>query len=168
MLAQDAAESLERMAALTFTRWDGRPGTILEPEDLTFLAIRRGSLTDTERHEIENHVTHTYRFLAQIPWTPDLAGVPAIAYAHHERLNGKGYPRRLTRAEIPLQSRAMAIADVYDALTAQDRPYKAAVPLARCLDILRDDARAGSLDADLLDLFIEAKVFERAAGHSFK
>jgi HD-GYP domain-containing protein (c-di-GMP phosphodiesterase class II) len=168
VLPKDAAEGLERMAALTCTRWDGRPDTILEPEDLAFLAIRRGSLSEAERQEIENHVTHTYRFLAQIPWTPDLAGVPTIAYAHHERLNGKGYPRRLTRAEIPLQSRAMAIADVYDALTAQDRPYKAAVPLARCLDILRNDARAGSLDADLLDLFIEARVFERAPGQQFK
>jgi len=162
LLDQETAEGLERMAALTCTRWDGQAGAILEPGDLAYLSIPRGNLSEAERAEIESHVSHTYDFLARIPWTPELAAVPAIAYAHHERLNGKGYPRRLTLAEIPLQSRAMAIADVYDALTAQDRPYKAAVPLARSLDILREDARCGNLDPDLLELFIEARVFERA------
>ena len=92
------------------------------------LHIRRGSLSEAERLEIESHVTHTFQFLVQIPWTQDLASVPKIAYAHHERLNGKGYPRQLTAPDIPLQSKAMAIADIFDALTAQDRPYKAAVP----------------------------------------
>jgi HD-GYP domain-containing protein (c-di-GMP phosphodiesterase class II) len=110
---------------------------------------------------VESHVTHTYNFLAKIPWTEDLAGVPLIAYAHHERPNGKGYPRRLVAADIPVQSRAMAIADIFDALTAQDRPYKAAVPLARSLDILHQDARDGHIDADLLRIFIEARVFAR-------
>ena len=88
--------------------------------------------------------------------------VPAIAFAHHERLDGGGYPRGLRREEIPLQSRAMAIADVFDALTAQDRPYKAAVPLDRSLAILEAAGREGHLDAELLELFIRARVYERA------
>jgi HD-GYP domain-containing protein (c-di-GMP phosphodiesterase class II) len=161
VLTQDIAAGLERVEALRYTRWDGQPAPVLEPADLSYLSIRKGSLSEPERREIESHVTHTFEFLAQIPWTPDLAGIPAIAYAHHERPNGQGYPRRLPSPDIPVQSRAMAIADVFDALTAQDRPYKAAVPLGRSLDILRGDAEAGALDRDLLDIFIEARVYER-------
>jgi len=161
VLTEDAAEGLEQLERLSCTRWDGRTGEILEPGDLTALHIRRGSLSEAERLEIESHVTHTFHFLGQIPWTPDLASVPKIAYAHHERLNGKGYPRQLTAPDIPLQSKAMAIADIFDALTAQDRPYKAAVPLARSLDILHQDARDGHVDPDLLQIFMEARVFER-------
>jgi len=161
LLSQEVADGLEQMQRLNYTRWDGQTGGILEPSDLACLSIRRGSLSEAERLEIESHVTHTYRFLAKIPWTQDLAGIPEIAYAHHERLNGQGYPRRLAQSEIPLQSKAMAIADIFDALTAQDRPYKAAVPLARSLDILDQDAREGHVDPDLLHIFMEARVFER-------
>jgi HD-GYP domain-containing protein (c-di-GMP phosphodiesterase class II) len=161
VLTQDLADGLGQLEQLSYTRWDGRTAGILEPSDLTSLSIRKGSLSEAERLEIESHVTHTFNFLAQIPWTPDLAGIPRIAYAHHERLNGQGYPRRLTEAEIPVQSKAMAIADIFDALTAQDRPYKAAVPLARSLDILHQDARDGHVDPDLLHIFMEARVFER-------
>jgi response regulator RpfG family c-di-GMP phosphodiesterase len=161
VLAQDAAEGLNALSQLSYTHWNGQPDQVLDPADYDCLSIRRGSLSDSERLEIESHVTHTFRFLQQIPWTRDLASVPEIAYAHHERLNGKGYPRQLNQAEIPPQSKAMAIADVFDALTAQDRPYKAAVPLDRSLRILEEDAKAGHLDPDLLKLFIEARVFER-------
>lgn len=161
LMTQDAQDGLGRLGNLLFTSWDGATAPVLDPGDLDCLSIRRGSLSEAERLEIESHVTHTYEFLQKIPWTPDLAMVPAIAYAHHERLNGKGYPRRLTGPEIPLQSKAMAITDIFDALTAQDRPYKSAVPLARSLDILRQDAAEGHVDGDLLDLFIEAKVYER-------
>jgi len=158
---QDVADGLGRLERLDYTRWDGRRSGILEPGDLACLNIRKGSLSEAERLEIESHVTHTFQFLSKIPWTPDLAGVPGIAYAHHERMNGQGYPRRLAGAEIPLQSRAMAIADIFDALSAEDRPYKAAVPLARSLAILEEDARGGHIDPGLLGIFIEAKVFER-------
>lgn len=161
VLSQNVVDGLGRLEGLQYTRWDGQPDTVLDPADLACLSIRKGSLSEAERLEIESHVTHTFRFLSQIPWTRDLAQVPEIAFAHHERLNGKGYPRQLEAAVIPLQSKAMAITDVFDALTAQDRPYKAAVPLARSLSILEDDARSGHLDPELLSLFIEAKVFER-------
>ncbi|BDU76988.1 HD domain-containing phosphohydrolase [Mesoterricola sediminis] len=161
VLTEDLAEGLGRLDELAYTAWDGLRAPLLEPGDRASLTIRRGSLSQAERLEIESHVTHTYAFLSTIPWTPDLAAVPDIAYAHHERLNGQGYPRGLTAEAIPLQSRAMAIADIFDALTAQDRPYKAALPLERSLDILRQDAAGGHVDPDLLDLFVEARVYAR-------
>jgi HD-GYP domain-containing protein (c-di-GMP phosphodiesterase class II) len=161
VLAKDVAEGLGLLEHLTFTHWSGERLELVEPGALASLRIRKGSLSEAERLEIESHVTHTFRFLERIPWTRDLSGIPEIAYAHHERLSGRGYPRRLGAAEIPVQSRAMAIADVFDALTAQDRPYKGAVPLDRSLAILQEEAREGALDSALLDLFIGAKVFER-------
>jgi response regulator RpfG family c-di-GMP phosphodiesterase len=161
VLAQEVADGLGMLEDLTFTHWTGERRELVEPESLASLRIRKGSLSEAERLEIESHVTHTFRFLERIPWTRDLSGIPEIAYAHHERLSGRGYPRHLGAPEIPVQSRAMAIADVFDALTAQDRPYKGAVPLERSLAILQEEARDGALDHPLLDLFIEAKVFER-------
>lgn len=161
VLAQEVAEGLGLLEQLTFTHWSGERREVVEPESLASLRIRRGSLSEAERLEIESHVTHTFRFLERIPWTRDLAGIPEIAYAHHERLSGRGYPRQLGANGIPVQSRAMAIADVFDALTARDRPYKGAVPLDRSLVILEEEARDGAIDRPLLDLFIEAKVFER-------
>jgi HD-GYP domain-containing protein (c-di-GMP phosphodiesterase class II) len=164
VLDQEVAKGLGLVADLDFTHWSGAKQPVLEEPDLAVLRIRRGSLSESERMEIESHVTHTFRFLSQIPWTGDLQGVPEIAYAHHERMTGTGYPRKLGGDAIPVQSRAMAIADVFDALTARDRPYKGAVPLEKSLDILGEEAKHGHLDQPLLDLFIEAKVFERTSG----
>jgi len=164
VLPEDTAAELQSLEHITFSRWDGEQIRLFDPADIDCLQIRKGSLSDEERLEIESHVTHTFAFLRRIPWTPDLAAVPEIAYAHHERLNGRGYPRQLHCPEIPLQSRAMAISDVFDALTAQDRPYKAAVPWERSLGILEQDAKAGHLDHELLQLFIEAKVYSRTVG----
>ncbi|WP_052572483.1 HD domain-containing phosphohydrolase [Holophaga foetida] len=161
VLPQEVADLLGTLGGLQYTHWNGAVEPIFQPQDLACLAIPKGSLSEEERLEIESHVTHTFRFLQQIPWTRDLSDVPEIAYAHHERLNGRGYPRQITAPEIPIQSRAMSIADVFDALTAQDRPYKAAVPLDRSLAILELDAVAGHLDKDLLKLFVDAKVYER-------
>jgi len=166
VMAQEVAEGLGLLEGLTFTHWSGERRPLMEPEDMIRLRIRKGSLSEAERLEIESHVTHTFRFLERIPWTRDLAGIPDIAYAHHERLTGRGYPRKLVEPEIPVQSRAMAISDVYDALTAQDRPYKSAVPVERSLAILKDEAREGALDRALLDLFIEARIYERTARRS--
>jgi HD-GYP domain-containing protein (c-di-GMP phosphodiesterase class II) len=161
VLAQETADGLNLLGTLDYGHWDGTRRALVDPRDLACLSIRRGSLSEEERLEIESHVTHTFRFLQQIPWTKDLGGVPEIAYAHHERLTGTGYPRKLAEKEIPVQSKAMAISDVFDALTARDRPYKGAVPLEKSLAILEEEARSGHLDRVLLDLFIEARVFER-------
>jgi HD-GYP domain-containing protein (c-di-GMP phosphodiesterase class II) len=160
------AGSFETLDAVRGERWrdvDGVERPLLEEEELRFLMVRRGNLDERERREIESHVTHTYRFLEQIPWTAELRGIPEIAYAHHEKLNGRGYPRALGAEAIPVQARMMTIADIFDALTAADRPYKRAVSAERALDILHDEAREGMLDAALLATFVEARVWDTIA-----
>lgn len=131
----------------------------LENRELAILSIPRGSLTQDEKKEIEDHVTKTYRFLSDIPWTKDFSQLAEIAYGHHEKLDGTGYPRRLTDTQIPVQSKMMAICDIYDALVASDRPYKAALPVEKALDILHMEVKSGKLDAQLLEAFIQGKVF---------
>jgi HD-GYP domain-containing protein (c-di-GMP phosphodiesterase class II) len=111
-------------------------------------------------------VTHTFRFLSQIPWTGEFSRVPEIAFAHHEKLDGTGYPRKLRAEDIPIQSRMMTIADIFDALVAWDRPYKKAVPVDTALTILDEEATQGKLDIGLLQVFIEARVFELTAGRA--
>jgi HD-GYP domain-containing protein (c-di-GMP phosphodiesterase class II) len=123
--------------------------------------LRKGSLSEAERVQIESHVVHTYRFLSQIPWTKEIKAIPAIAVGHHEKLNGKGYPYKLCAPDIPIQTRMMTISDIFDALSASDRPYKRAVPIERALQILGFAVSDGEIDADLFNLFVEARVFER-------
>ena len=133
---------------------------LLSAGELQRLSIRRGSLSPEERLEIESHVTHSYRFLINIPWTNDLANIPDIVYAHHERMDGSGYPRRLVDDEIPIQAKIMASADIYDALVAMDRPYKKAMPMERALHILEAEVKEGKLDSELFRIFHEARVYE--------
>ena len=156
-------EALLQLSRRSYEDPTGRPQPYLTEEEMRFLTIVKGSLDETERLEIESHVTHTYRFLQQIPWTRELQHIPMIAYGHHEKLDGKGYPRRVTGDAIPIQTRMMTISDIYDALSAADRPYKAAVAPARALDIMADEVRAGQLDQELFRLFVEGKVFEATA-----
>ena len=153
-------EALLQVARRTYEDPTGRPHPYLTEEEMRYLTIPKGSLDETERLEIESHVTHTYRFLQQIPWTRELQDIPMIAYGHHEKLDGKGYPRRVTGEAIPIQTRMMTISDIYDALSAADRPYKAAVAPARALDIMAEEVRAGQLDQELFRLFVEGKVFQ--------
>lgn len=110
---------------------------------------------------IESHVVHTYNFLSQIPWTEDLARVADIAYGHHEKLDGTGYPRGVPGAELPVQTRAMTVADIFDALTASDRPYKKALPAQRALEILEMEGKSGQLDSDIVQLLLESQVYRR-------
>jgi HD-GYP domain-containing protein (c-di-GMP phosphodiesterase class II) len=153
---------LQQLAARDYVDMRGERRLLVDPEEVRILSIRKGNLDAAERSEIESHVTHTFNFLLKIPWTRDLAAVAEIAYAHHEKLNGRGYPRKLSADGIPIQSRMMTVSDIYDALTASDRPYKRAVPTERALDILRMEVKDGLLDPSLVDTFIEAKVYERA------
>ncbi len=141
--------------------------TLITPEEMIKLSLPKGSLSEEERREIESHVSHTYHFLRQIAWTEDLAGVPDIAHAHHEKCDGSGYPRGLTAEHIPIQAKLMTIADIYDALTSMDRPYKPATSPERALEILQTEARRGKLDMDLLKIFIEAGVYRSADGMRF-
>ncbi len=164
LLGAETGAELERLRDASFRDASGHLRPLFEPQELAYLSIPKGSLNADERLEIETHVTQTFRFLSKIPWTPDLARVPALAYAHHEKLDGSGYPRRLGASDIPFPVRAITISDIYDALAARDRPYKKAVASDRALEILQEEARRGVIDADLLHLFIEAKVYEAALG----
>ncbi len=161
ILEEDSFRALMDLPNKTYGDIEGNPQPFLTPNEVQALSIRRGSLSEKERREIESHVTHTYKFLAEIPWTGEFRQVPEIAYAHHEKLDGTGYPRKLGATEIPIQSKMMTISDIFDALVAWDRPYKKSVPVAKALDILNDEANHGKLDKDLLRLFIEARVYEK-------
>jgi HD-GYP domain-containing protein (c-di-GMP phosphodiesterase class II) len=157
----DEERILQEIAGATFRDWKGGEIPYIEPEELHFLSIPRGSLDPGEREQIQSHVMYTYDFLRQIPWTEDLARVVDIAFAHHEALDGTGYPRGISGDQIPLQTRMMTVSDVFDALTASDRPYKKAIPAEDALDILRTEAGASRLDSAVVQVLVESRVYER-------
>jgi HD-GYP domain-containing protein (c-di-GMP phosphodiesterase class II) len=163
VLPEDKASMLETLSRETYLDMSGKAHPMLDPQEFRFLSIRKGTLDPQERLEMEAHVTHSFHFLSKIPWTPLMKGIPEIAYGHHEKLDGSGYPRGLTGDQIPLQARMMTIADIYDALTAQDRPYKRAVPLDAALTILHSEADDGKLDKDLLGIFVDNRVYQVTA-----
>ena len=153
---------LNEIETIECTDISGRRFEVITDLDKKNLSIKRGSLNEEERQEIESHVIETYKFVSKIPWPPEYKKIPEIALRHHEKLDGTGYPDGLAgRESVSLQSRMMAIADIFDALTAQDRPYKRAVPIERVVDILREEARSNKLDADLVELFITEKIYEK-------
>ncbi len=154
---------LRAIAERTYTTAAGEVRYYLTPEEYESLAIVRGNLTPSEYTEIQSHVAHTLSILDKIPFTRDLANIPKYAAAHHEYLDGSGYPRGLKGDEISIQSRIMCIADIFDALSAPDRPYKKALPLERALEILRQEVKAGKLDGDLVELFIRKQLYHRPA-----
>ncbi|HJX18198.1 MAG TPA: HD domain-containing phosphohydrolase [Acidiferrobacterales bacterium] len=162
VLHASAPQELRAVQAYSFPDGDGAI-PLLHDFEFADLTLPKGSLTAQERVEIESHVTHTFEFLSLIPWTRDLARLPEFAYAHHEKLDGSGYPRGLAQADIPVPARMMTISDIYDALTAPDRPYKLAVNTERALDILGAEARANKIDAALLKVFIESGAYRSGA-----
>src|SRR5438105_4885491 len=159
VMPEDKASMIEFLAQQTYEDTSGQSHPMLEPQEFRFLSIRKGTLDPQERLEMESHVTHSFHFLTKIPWTPLMRGIPEIAYGHHEKLDGSGYPRGLAGEQIPLQARMMTISDIYDALKAQDRPYKRAVSPTVALDILHDEAGQGKLDKDLLDIFVSKRIY---------
>jgi HD-GYP domain-containing protein (c-di-GMP phosphodiesterase class II) len=164
VLDEGGYERLHELRALHFEDTAGRPQSYLSDVETARLSIRKGSLSEDERREIESHVTHTFQFLSQIPWTRGLKRVPEIAHGHHEKLDGSGYPLKLRPEQIAVETRMMTVSDIYDALTASDRPYKRAMPHERALDILASEAARGLIDAELLRIFMEARVPQSTLG----
>jgi len=160
VLQAGQAQELNEISKLKYSNLDGVEEPLLHTNEIMALSIGRGSLTAEERLEIESHVTHTFKFLSRVPWTSDLKNIPEIAYMHHEKLNGGGYPNGVRAEDIPVQSKMMTISDIFDALTAADRPYKKAVPFEKALDILKFEVKNAHIDMDLLSLFIEAKIYK--------
>jgi HD-GYP domain-containing protein (c-di-GMP phosphodiesterase class II) len=163
VMDKDRPALLKEIAQQTYVDPRGETRHYLTPDELECLSIARGSLSTSERGQIEKHVKNTYEYLCSIPWGPRFAEIPKIAGAHHEKLDGSGYPEGRTSLEIPVQAKMMAIADIFDALNASDRPYKKAVPWRRALDILGYETKEGKLDPELMRLFVEAKVYRLTA-----
>jgi len=157
------AADQERVQQIARYRWTGVDGVerdFLDQDELTNLTIRFGTLTDAERKIINNHIVVTIRMLEALPWPKHLANVPEYAGGHHERMDGKGYPRGLVKAQMSVQARVMAIADIFEALTARDRPYKKGKMLSESLHILGKFAVNGHIDPDLFDIFIRSRIYE--------
>ena len=166
VLPEDKASTLSDMKGRDFPDVSGRVHPLIAPQEFHFLSIQKGTLTNEERKEIESHVAKSHDFLNKIQWTklsPLMGNIPEFAWGHHEKLDGSGYPRGLRGDEIPTQTRMMTISDIYDALTARDRPYKPAVPTSAALDILNAEAGRGQLDPDLLEVFIAKRVYDVTA-----
>jgi HD-GYP domain-containing protein (c-di-GMP phosphodiesterase class II) len=155
-------EDQERVRRIAGYRWvgpDGLERDFLDADEVANLTVRFGTLTDEERGIINNHIAVTIRMLESLPWPKHLKNVPEYAGGHHERMDGKGYPRGLTREQMSVQARVMAIADIFEALTARDRPYKKGKTLSESLHILGKFALNGHIDPDLFDIFIRKKVY---------
>jgi HD-GYP domain-containing protein (c-di-GMP phosphodiesterase class II) len=160
----EAQERVRRIG--TSYKWidvSGGTADFLTDDEIKNLTIARGTLTGEEREIINHHIVATIRMLEALPWPKHLRNVPEFAGGHHERMDGKGYPRGLTREQMSVQARIMGIADIFEALTAKDRPYKRGKTLSDSLKILGKFATSGHIDADLFDVFIRRKVYLRYA-----
>lgn len=160
-LSAEDQEQIRQIASLPFLDGDGIVKNLLTAEEETQLLVHKGNLTDAEREAMYLHASYTYHILKDISWIPSLAKVPRIAGAHHEKLDGSGYPDGLMGDQIPVQSRMLAILDMFEALTAKNRPYKLPLPMDQALEILGEEAAAGHIDQDLYQIFVAAKVYER-------
>jgi hypothetical protein len=158
---EPAAQARVREIAARYAFRDaaGAERALLSDEEIENLTVSRGTLNARERELINHHVTASIHMLERLPYPRSLRGVPAIAGAHHERMDGRGYPQGLVRNQISLQGRILGLADVFEALTAKDRPYKPGMPLRRALTILQAMCDEGHVDADLFELFVREKVY---------
>ncbi len=157
-----ADEDRERVNAIAQRTWldsSGQRRSLLTAEEVGNLGIRRGTLNDQERQVIQHHMVTTIRMLEQLPFPRHLENVPEYAAGHHERVDGKGYPRGLTREQMSIPARVMAIADIFEALSAADRPYKPAKTLSECLRIMGHMCEEGHIDPDLFRVFVERGVY---------
>ncbi len=159
-------EDMERVRRIAAYRWrdmQGHESSFLTDDEVKNLTIRSGTLTDDERKIINHHIVATIRMLESLPWPRHLANVPEYAGGHHERMDGKGYPKGLKREEMSVQARCMGIADIFEALTAKDRPYKKGKTLSESLEILGKFKENGHIDPDLFDVFVRKGVYRKYA-----
>ncbi len=156
-------ERVNAIARYTWTDISGHEARFLSEDELKNLTIRAGTLTPEERQVINHHIVATIKMLEALPWPRHLKNVPEYAGGHHERMDGKGYPKGLTRGQMSVQARVMGIADIFEALTAKDRPYKKGKTLSESLEILGKFRQNGHIDPDLFDVFVRKKVYRRYA-----
>ncbi|MDG5813912.1 HD domain-containing phosphohydrolase [Chitinispirillales bacterium ANBcel5] len=139
---------------------DGTQHCVFTDTEWRFLSVRAGNLTSDERKVINSHAMSTYRILSKIPWTRQMEQIPFIACCHHEKIDGSGYPHGLCGEEIPLESRILAVVDIYEALVAQDRPYKPKMAPEKAISILRKEVQAGHLDEEIVNFFVEKGIYK--------
>jgi HD-GYP domain-containing protein (c-di-GMP phosphodiesterase class II) len=159
-------EDIAHVKRIAKYRWrdvSGHEADFLTVEEVKNLTIRSGTLTEEERKVINHHIVATIKMLEALPWPKHLINVPEYAGGHHERMDGKGYPRGLTREQMSVQARCMGIADIFEALTAKDRPYKKGKTLSESLEILGRMKQNQHVDPDLFDVFVRRKVYRRYA-----
>lgn len=159
-LTEELQESIKNLHKITFRNPDGMTVNVLEPADIEVLSVKAGTLTANERSIMQDHAVITGKLLDKIPSWKYYKGIPDWARSHHEFLDGTGYPQGLQGDEVPLESCIITIMDIFDALIAKDRPYKAAVPLEKSLTILQDMAEEGKLHEELVGLFVESRLWE--------
>ncbi len=159
MSDEDLAE-VDELSQMTYRDRHGKFKPFITEDEHQALRIRKGTLTKDERNIIEGHAPMAAKMLSQIKFSRDYANVPLWAAAHHEFLNGGGYPQKLTELDIPKEVRLLTILDIFDALTARDRPYKPAMPLEKALSILDSMAEDGQIDGGILKLFVESRAWE--------
>jgi HD-GYP domain-containing protein (c-di-GMP phosphodiesterase class II) len=158
-MSDEAQHRVRQIAAYQWRDSDGKTSNFLSEDEVENLTIRTGTLTAAEREIINHHIDVTIKMLESLPWPRHLKNVPEYAGGHHERMDGKGYPRGLTREQMSVQARVMGIADIFEALTAKDRPYKKGKTLTESLTILGKFKLGGHIDPDLFDVFIREKVY---------
>jgi HD-GYP domain-containing protein (c-di-GMP phosphodiesterase class II) len=158
-MSEELQERVRQVAAYQWTNTEGKQDDFLSEDEVANLNIRAGTLSDAERQIINHHIDVTIKMLESLPWPKHLKNVPEYAGGHHERMDGKGYPRGLTRDQMSVQARVMGIADIFEALTAKDRPYKKGKTLTESLTILGKFRLNGHIDPDLFDIFIREKVY---------
>jgi len=158
-MLEEAQQRVRRIAAYQWRDTEGKTGNFLNDDEVENLTIRAGTLSAAEREIINHHIVVTIKMLESLPWPRHLKKVPEYAGGHHERMDGKGYPRGLTRDQMSVQARVMGIADIFEALTAKDRPYKVGKTLTESLTILGKFKLGGHIDPDLFDIFIREKVY---------
>jgi len=160
-LPDETVEKLKAIADTYVLASDGSSIKLLDPEETEMITVRKGTLTTSERAEMERHAVYTERFLSKIKFRENYADVPKWASGHHEFLNGTGYPHALSASELPKQTRIITILDIYDALTAEDRPYKPPMTPEKAFGILQSMCDEGKLDGRLLSLFRESGAWRR-------
>ncbi|MDX2314600.1 MAG: HD domain-containing phosphohydrolase [Gammaproteobacteria bacterium] len=162
-MAKADQDRVERIAAYRWVNNDGIEANFLTEEETYNLNIKKGTLTPEEREIINHHIVATIKMLESLPYPKHLRRVPEFACGHHEKMDGSGYPRGLTRDEMSVQARVMGIADIFEALTADDRPYKPAMPVSEALQVLGRMKSTNHIDPDLFDVFVRKKVYLRYA-----
>jgi HD-GYP domain-containing protein (c-di-GMP phosphodiesterase class II) len=159
-LSDEDLAALQSIASKTYKNLAGDTIPYLSDKEMEYLCVRKGNLTAEEYRKIQTHVEHTYNIVENIPFTKSLQNIPLFSASHHELLDGSGYPKGLKGEEIPLQSRILAVVDIFDALTAVDRPYRRAMAPEKAGEILKAEAKAGRLDHDVVNLFVDRKLYE--------